>query len=158
MNRAERVERVVNSHQEVLQQFIRRIAGIRRTFSLHPQIPTLQQLSENVSALILNVQRLEPIADVNIYNTTLATAKELQEEILQHLEISSIDTLEEVVPASAQEQQQQQQQQENPDTNKRLKIDQSKLEHFLSLGFTVRRIAEDGLLGKYCITTPFIIL
>ena len=33
-------------------------------------------------------------------------------------------------------------------TEKRFIIDKNKLEHLLSLGFTVRKIARDGLLGK----------
>ena len=33
-------------------------------------------------------------------------------------------------------------------TEKRFKIDKNKLEHLLCLGFTVRKIARDGLLGK----------
>ena len=161
MNRAERVERVVNSHVDVLQQFARRIAGIRRTFSLHPQIPTLQQLSQDLSAIILNVQRLELIADAHVYNTTLTSASDLQKEILQHLEVSSVDTFEEVVPALSSTQEEEEEEEgdstiQQSDThnrpieisNKRLKIDKSHLEHLLSLGFPVRRIAEDGLLGK----------
>ena len=155
MNRAERVERVNNSHEEALQHFIRRISGIRRTFSVDPQTQTIQQLHQELSTIILNVQRLQPIADVLIYDRTLSQASILQEEIVQHLEILSVDTFihEEVVSTSLTQEDEQNEEPVLPrevveTNNKRLKINKSKLESLLSLGFPVRRIAEEGLLGK----------
>ena len=157
MNRAERVERVNNSHEEALQHLIRRISGIRRTFSLDPQTQTLQQLHQELCTIILNVQRLQPIDDVLIYDRTLSQASILQEEIFTSVETfneevvsTSSSTQEDTSSANQQNEEAVLHREVVDDTqkNKRLKIDKAKLESLLSLGFSVRCIGREGLLGK----------
>ena len=161
-----------------LRQINRRITGIRRTIQHDPDEDTIRRSRHEAMTLFTNFERLQSIVYPTTYRRTIQSIVQLQEQIegiMSRIQQSNTNTstttanntisndfgeaaipdfntdpasaissveppADDVVSSSSQS--------SVTSCSTRFRIDQNKLEQLLSLGFTVRRVARDGLLGR----------
>jgi hypothetical protein len=168
MNRLERTHR--QSTDEAINIIQRRIAGVSR--SLNNEIldeRILNNLQTEVNSLYRNFERLQQTVYATTYRHTLQSITNLSELITERLQRFQ-ESFQPALPVNDPQDNQEDydletfsgnldeitgvsfNNEEQPNAVRvrqtRLKIDKSKLESLLSLGFSVRKIARDGLLGK----------
>ena len=168
MDRLTRTHR--QSPEEAVNIIQRRIAGISRSLNNDFLDETsISNFQNELNSLYRNVERLQPIVYVTTYRNILQSIASLSELVTQRLQqyhesihnvpntVDEPNVIEENVYLPDNQQVDDNTSHTHDSINgvdqenshiKRLKIDKEKLESLLSLGFSVRKIAKDGLLGK----------
>lgn len=130
MNRLERSAFI--SNEEALNRITRRTAGIRRilTASSHPSNENLRRLQQELFVIRRNYERLQ---DANVTNGSNVryTISQLIEQI-DVITQSAVDGHESEIETA----------------HSRFVIDKVKLQRLIDIGFSVRQISRDALLGR----------